>query len=143
MPITRRTLKKRSKQAVPILVRHYGAPPEAFRPAPRGEAYHGSVIRCTHGSGDPAVVEGRPNCDCSNYALPGTPMVGRALTGFQCRGDGDPQSALEALQDVVAWGEQPETMTDADWARTIRIARVRPYDAAEFAAFMARTESNR
>lgn len=82
MPMTLRTLKKKSKQALPIMLKHYPREltGEVFT-AERGANYHGRVIRCTHGTGDPCLVKGRPRCECTYHPLKGTPMVG-AMSGY-------------------------------------------------------------
>lgn len=139
MPITLRTLKKRSKQAVPILVRHYGLDASDVFLAEPGESYHGLVIRCTHGSGDPCRVKDRPRCSCTYHPLGGTPMTG----GMSCGEEPEwsERTTLETLQDYLIWGERPATMTDREWQQTLRIARVTPFDQATFDAWMRETDT--
>lgn len=135
MPMTLRTLKKRSKQAQPILERHFSGSliGEQF-PAARGENYHGLVIRCTHGSGDPCLVAGRPRCECTWHPLKGTPMIG-GMSGYY-EPEWSEQTLYEVLSEVLRWSDKPGTMTDAEWANALRIVGLTPAKhAAEIAAF--------
>lgn len=136
MPMTRRVLKKRSKQALAILQAHY---PRSITmadifPAER-DNYHGVVIRCTHGSGDPSLVKGRPHCNCTNHPLKGTPMTGGMSGGEQP--EWDERTVLEVFWDVIAWTGRAETMTDRQWRRALAVARVKPITGAEMAAMFA------
>lgn len=135
MPMTLRTLKKRSKQGLPILQRHFPHSLGEVFPAKRGENYHGLVIRCTHGSGDPDQVAGRRRCECSWHPLPGTPMSG-GMSGYY-EPEWDETTAYGVLQDVVGWNEKPAAMTDAEWADALAIVGWTPATHAERMAALA------
>lgn len=116
-----RILKKRSKQALPILLAHYAHHlPEQMFVAERGENYHGLVIRCKH----PKTK--RFGCGCDYHPLKGTPMGGQ-MQGYY-EPEWDEKTALEMLQDFVSEAGRPETMTDDDWDRALRVSRVKPTD---------------
>lgn len=140
MPMTLRTLKKRSKQARPILEKHF---PESLIGeqfmAERGASYHGLVIRCTHGSGDPCLVEGRPRCECTYHPLKGTPMIG-GMSGYY-EPEWSEQTLYEVLSGVLHWSDKPEPMTDAEWARALRIVGLTPAKHAAFTEAFEREAS--
>lgn len=132
--ITLRTLKKRSRLARDLLVDHYGLDPDTIFPAERGENYHGLVIRCTHGAGDPCRTPGRPRCDCTSHPLKGTLMTG-GMSGYETP-EWDEETLLETLTDYVSWGERPATMSDREWRLTLSITRVKPFNEEEFTRWM-------
>ncbi|AWN51593.1 hypothetical protein [Methylobacterium sp. 17Sr1-1] len=136
--LTLRTLKKKSKQALPILLKHYGLDPADVFLAERGENYHGLVVRCTHGAGDPCRVEDRPRCGCTSHPLKGTPMTGE-VSGYYEPEWGE-RTTLETLVQRVMWDDRPATMTDREWRRTLAIAGVTPVTEAEIDAW-AREDS--
>jgi hypothetical protein len=126
-----RTLKKLSKRSAAILSAHYGKDiPEIFL-AERGENYHGVVIRCPHGKSG----ESLDLCDCHWHPLKGTPMLG-ATTGYY-EPEWSEKTAWEWLQDLVEWGDRAATMTDAEWAETLKVARTKPITRKEIDAMLA------
>lgn len=127
--ITLRTLKKRSKQALPILEKHFPHSLGEVFPAKRGENYHGMVIRCEHGAGDPSLVKDRPRCECTYHPLAGTPMSG-GMSGYY-EPEWDESTVYEVLCEVLRWSEKPGTMTDAEWAAALRIVGMTPAGQAE------------
>ncbi|MBP27888.1 MAG: hypothetical protein CL858_29460 [Cupriavidus sp.] len=127
--MTLRTLKKRSKQALPILQKHFPDSLGEVFLAQRGENYHGLVIRCTHGAGDPCRVKGRPRCECSYHPLPGTPMSG-GMSGYY-EPEWDEHTVYEVLREVLWWTDKPDTMTNAEWAAALRIVRMTPASHAD------------
>lgn len=131
--ITLRTLKEKSKQALPILLKHYGLDPASVFLAEAGENYHGLVIRCEHGEGDPSRVPGRPRCDCTSHPLAGTPMTGE-VSGYY-EPEWDERTTIEALMQRVMWNDRPATMTDAEWAAALTITGVTPVTEAEIDAW--------
>ena len=134
--ITLRTLKKLSKQALPVLQKHYpDALGDVFE-AVRGENYHGLVIRCSHGAGDPCLVEGRPRCDCTYHPLAGTPMTGGMDGGYEP--EWSEKTVYEVLSDVTWWSDKPASMTDAEWAAALRIVGMTPASHAERMASLNR-----
>ncbi|MGX9983917.1 hypothetical protein [Methylobacterium fujisawaense] len=142
--MTLRTLKKRSKQALPILQKHYPQVLESLGPvflAERGENYHGYVIRCTHGAGD-VTDRMRRYCSCSYHPLPGTPMTGEVSGYYEPEWDERP--VYQTLVEAVRWHDRPATMTDREWRRTLAITRTSPITEAEMAAeWGAEDESDR
>lgn len=135
MATTLRTIKKRSKQALPILLTHYpdaaNAAGEMFL-AERGENHHEFVVRCTHGVGDPCRVKGRPRCECTYHPLPGTPMFGGMFGYYEP--EWDEKTALTVLQDAVLYHDRPAAMTDREWRRTLAISRRQPLTEADIRA---------
>lgn len=132
--ITLRTLKKKSKQAVEILQRHYPRDIEGeLFLSKRHENYHEYIIRCTHGAGDPAYGK-RPHCDCTYHPLKGTPMFG-GVSGYY-EPEWEEKTALSVLQSAVEWNDRPETMTDREWKRTLRISGVKPVTEEDLAEWM-------
>lgn len=127
--MTLRTLKKRSKQALPVLRQHFPHSLGEVFLAVRGENYHGLVIRCTHGAGDPCRKEGRPHCECTHHPLPGTPMSG-GMSGYY-EPEWDEHTVYEVLREVLWWTEKPASMTDAEWIAALRIVRMTPAAHAE------------
>lgn len=125
-----RTLKKRSKQAVPFLIAHFGRKPGDFFPARRGDNYHGLKIRCPH-------KVGRFRCDCECHPLPGTPITGEMSGGEEP--EWSERTALEELQHSVQWSEQPATANDSDWQRILKVAGVKAFDAEEFDRYARET----
>lgn len=118
-----RTLKKRSKQAVPFLIAHFGRKRADFFPAVRGDNYHGLIIRCPH-------KPGRFRCDCQCHPLPGTPMTGEMSGGEEP--EWAERTALEELQQAVIWSRRPAAASDVDWQRILAITRCKPFDDTDF-----------
>lgn len=129
MATTLRSIKKHSKFAVGVLVAHYGLKAEDVFPAQKGENYHGLVIRCTHGAGDPCLVPGRRRCDCTYHPLPGTPMTGE-MSGYY-EPEWEERPTIQTLAEYVLWGDKPETMTDREWRRVLNVTGTRPLSAAD------------
>ncbi|BAQ44349.1 hypothetical protein [Methylobacterium aquaticum] len=119
--LTLRTLKKKSKQAQPILLKHYGLDPADVFLAERGVNHHEFVIRCTHGAGDL-----RPYCGCNSHPLKGTPMTGGMSGGEEP--EWSESTLLGRLMDSVRWCGRPETMSDAEWAQALKISGATPVD---------------
>jgi hypothetical protein len=122
--MNRRILKKKSKQALAILERHYAGQisGDVFL-AKRDENFHGiAVEECR-----------RDRWQNHIHPLKGTPMVG-ACTGYY-EPEWKEQTALEELWDLIILGERPRSMSDAEWRRTLRIAKVKPFDQEEFDAW--------
>lgn len=133
--MTLRSLKKKSKQAVPILLAHYpDAAAEAGEmfAAKRGENHHEFVIRCTHGSGDPSLADDRPRCDCTYHPLPGTPMFGGVFGYYEP--EWDEKTAYSVLRHAVMYHDRPATMTDREWRRTLALSNTSPVTEADLAA---------
>lgn len=120
-----RTLKKRSKLAVPFLVGHYGYRAADFFPAEKGDNHHGMVIRCRH----KPERHGLQGCGCAWHPLKGTPMYGE-VSGHE-EPEWDERPALAELRDSVRWKGRPEGIADADWARCMRVAGTHPFTIAE------------
>lgn len=127
-----RTLKKLSKRALPILLDHYRRGlPKVFL-AVRGDNYHGLIIRCRHyrsGSRDDCRI-----CT-TGHPLKGTPMLGEMSGGEEP--EWSEKTAWEWLREFVTWSDQPATMTDAEWAETLKIARAVPVTQEEIDAMLA------
>jgi hypothetical protein len=115
-----RVLKKKSKQAARILVRHYG---ERFGKggnlyfAARHEDYHEQDYTCKR------CWRKRPRfgCDCM-HPLKGTPMWG-AMSGYY-EPEFEGRTAYYHLCELVIWGDKPATMTDAQWQETLRLTAI-------------------
>lgn len=118
-----RTLKKLSKRAAPILVQHYDL--EVFI-AERGDNYHGLKIRCPH-------KRGRFTCDCEHHPLKGTPMVGE-MSGYY-EPEWKEETAWERLNEVVHWQGRAESMSDDEWAQTLKISRTQPVNDDDLRAW--------
>jgi hypothetical protein len=120
-----RTLKKLSKQAVPVLVAHYGRRPADFFLAEKGGNYHGLKIRCHH---KPERI-GTFGCDCRYHPLKGTPMLGE-VSGHE-EPEWSERTAWDELHESVRWTGRPATMTDVEWVQCQRIARAQPITSEE------------
>jgi len=123
--MTLRILKKKSKQALPILEGHY--PDQLYGDvflAERGENSHGLLIRCDH-----PRRRTRGGCLRCTCPLPGTPMIG-GMSGYE-EPEWDEETAFERLQQAVLWNDRPATMTDREWRRTLAISGVRPVDITQ------------
>lgn len=125
--MTIRVLKKKSKQAAPLLA-HYRASPVFL--ASRGDAYHGLIIRCPH---KPDRQRFKTHgCDCAWHPLKGTPMTGE-ISGYY-EPEWSERTALEDLQTRITWEGRPQTMSDNEWSHALRIAGVHPITEKEVEA---------
>ena len=144
-----RILKKLSKRAAPLLA-HFQPNGELFLAA-RDENYIGSTViterkhwdrmRSVHAdcSGDREIKtparDGRGwvyMCPPST-PLKGTPMVGGMSDYYEP--EWEERTAWEELRECVTWQGRPDTMTDAEWSLTLRIARCKPITAEEMDAW--------
>lgn len=118
-----RILKKKSKQAVPLLA-HFGYKRSGFDffPAGKDENYHGVAIPCARCRSK--------ECWCTAHPLKGTPMYG-GMDGGESP-EWSEKSAFEVLCDCVGWwGGKPDSMTDDEWRRALRVTRVIPLSDEE------------
>lgn len=127
--ITLRTLKRRSKRALPILEKHFPHSLGEVFEAERGANYHGLVIRCEHGAGDPCLVKDRPRCECTWHPLAGTMMTGGMSGGEQP--EWSEETVYGVLSDVLWWSDRPASMTDAEWVEALRVVGMTPASHAE------------
>jgi hypothetical protein len=121
-----RILKKLSKKAAPILVKHYGL--KIFL-AERGDSYHGMKVtcKCTRKlKGGKNEYGYKISCDCQWHPLAGTPMYG-ATSGYY-EPEWDERTAFEELRERVHYGDRPKSMTDADWQNAMKVSRLTPVD---------------
>lgn len=132
--MTRRILKKKSKQARDILIAHYRYKPEDFFLAERGDSYHGMNIRCGH-----RRKPGRFTCECQTHPLPGTPMLGGMSGGEEP--EWSERTAFFDLQGVITWSDRPLHMSDKDWHRALAVSRAAPISDDDIAAMLADDEA--
>jgi hypothetical protein len=114
-----RILKKLSKAAAPILVKHYaGQYGEAFL-SDRHDNHTGLKTRCKC----KGKKRKREFHYCLyKYPLAGTPMVG-ATEGYY-EPEWEEKTAYEWLHEAVRWQNRPTNASDEEWADIMRVARV-------------------
>ena len=130
--ITLRALKKKSKQAREILIAHYGYKPKKFFLAERGDSSHGLRVRCDH-----LKKPSRFTCECQSNPRKGTPMTGE-MSGYY-EPEWDERTALEELQQKIAWWPRPDRMSDKEWRRALAVSGVKPISQAEIDAWAHET----
>lgn len=136
MSMTLRTLKKRSKKAVPWLVKFFGYKPADFFPAAQtrqGENYHGLKIRCAHRPVREAwLPDATYQCcrNCSSTPLKGTPMFG-CMSGYETP-EWDERTAYEELSNILMWSDRPAGATEDEHRAMLRLTGLKPFDEAEF-----------
>lgn len=132
--MTRRILKKKSKQAREILIAHFRYTPDQFFLAERDDSYHGMRIRCGH-----LRKPARFSCECQSHPLAGTPMLGGMSGGEEP--EWSERTALTDLQGLVEWGDRSAGMSDREWRRALAITRATPITDADIEAMLADDEA--
>ena len=124
-----RILKKKSKQARPIIEKYYDFYAPKIFLARAGENYHGMNIKCRH-----IKKPGKYRCECHYHPLDGTPMWGD-MQGYY-EPEWHEECLLSVLQESVIWGDKPEAMPPAVWEATLKICGITQKKIDEHSAWV-------